>query len=55
MGNVGISIKRFLGNKNTVTILGVIIGIGVLVVIVCIIIVIKKKRRRNVYEVNRVE
>ncbi len=31
MGNVGISIKRFLGNKNTVTIIGVILGIGVLV------------------------
>ena len=30
MGNIMISIKRFLGNKNTVTILGVIIGIVVL-------------------------
>ena len=30
MGNIGISIKRFLGNKNTVTILGVLIGIGVI-------------------------
>ena len=30
MGNIMISIKRFLGNKNTVTILGVIIGIAVL-------------------------
>lgn len=32
MGNVSISIKRFLGNKNTVTILGVIVGIVVLYV-----------------------
>ena len=30
MGNLLISVKRFLGNKNTVTILGVIIGIVVL-------------------------
>lgn len=30
MGNVTTSIKRFLGNKNTVTILGVLIGIAVL-------------------------
>ena len=30
MGNIMISIKRFLGNKNTVTILGVIVGIVVL-------------------------
>lgn len=32
MGNISISIKRFLGNKNTVTILGVIVGIIVLYV-----------------------
>ena len=32
MGNIGISIKRFLGNKNTVTILGVIIGVIVIYV-----------------------
>ena len=32
MGNIVISIKRFLGNKNTVTILGVLIGIVVLYV-----------------------
>lgn len=32
MGNIGVTIKRFLGNKNTVTILGVIIGIIVLYV-----------------------
>jgi len=32
MGNVVISIKRFLGNKNTVTILGVLVGIIVLYV-----------------------
>lgn len=32
MGNIMISIKRFLGNKNTVTILGVIVGIIVLYV-----------------------
>lgn len=30
MGNIGISIKRFVGNKNTVTILGVIGGIIVI-------------------------
>lgn len=30
MGNVGVSIKRFLGNKNTVTIIGVILGIVVM-------------------------
>lgn len=30
MGNIGISIKRFLGNKNTVTIIGVLAGIAVL-------------------------
>ncbi len=30
MGNIGISIKRFLGNKNTVTIIGVLVGIAVL-------------------------
>ncbi len=30
MGNLGISIKRFFGNKNTVTIIGVIAGIAVL-------------------------
>ncbi len=30
MGNIGISIKRFLGNKNTVTIIGVLAGIVVL-------------------------
>lgn len=30
MGNLGISIKRFLGNKNTVTIIGVLIGIAVI-------------------------
>jgi hypothetical protein len=32
MGNIMISIKRFLGNKNTVTILGVLAGIVVLYV-----------------------
>ena len=32
MGNIVISFKRFLGNKNTVTILGVLIGIVVLYV-----------------------
>ena len=32
MGNLIISIKRFLGNKNTVTILGVLVGIIVLYV-----------------------
>ena len=32
MGNIGVPIKRFLGNKNTVTILGVVIGIIVLYV-----------------------
>ena len=32
MGNIIISIKRFLGNKNTVTILGVVVGIVVLYV-----------------------
>lgn len=32
MGNVLVGIKRFLGNKNTVTILGVLIGIVVLYV-----------------------
>ncbi len=32
MGNIGVTIKRFLGNKNTVTILGVILGIFVLIV-----------------------
>lgn len=30
MGNIGVSIKRFIGNKNTVTILGVVAGILVL-------------------------
>lgn len=30
MGNIGISIKRFVGNKNTVTILGIIGGIIVI-------------------------
>ena len=30
MGNIGISIKRFLGNKNTVTIIGVLAGIAVI-------------------------
>lgn len=30
MGNLGISIKRFLGNKNTVTIIGVLAGIAVI-------------------------
>ncbi len=30
MGNLTVSIKRFLGNKNTVTILGVVIGVIVL-------------------------
>lgn len=30
MGNIGISIKRFLGNKNTVTIIGVLAGVVVL-------------------------
>jgi hypothetical protein len=30
MGNLGVSIKRFLGNKNTVPILGVLVGILVL-------------------------
>lgn len=30
MGNLIISVKRFLGNKNTVTILGVVVGIVVL-------------------------
>ena len=30
MGNIGVSIKRFLGNKNTVTILGILVGIAVL-------------------------
>ncbi len=32
MGNIAISLKRFLGNKNTVTIIGVILGIIVLYV-----------------------
>lgn len=32
MGNLTVSIKRFLGNKNTVTIIGVIIGVVVLYV-----------------------
>lgn len=32
MGNLTVSIKRFLGNKNTVTILGVLIGVIVLYV-----------------------
>ncbi len=32
MGNIGVTIKRFLGNKNTVTIIGVVIGIIVLYV-----------------------
>ena len=30
MGNMGVTIKRFLGNKNTVTIIGVLAGIVVL-------------------------
>ena len=30
MGNIGVTIKRFLGNKNTVTIIGVVVGIAVL-------------------------
>lgn len=30
MGNINVAIKRFIGNKNTVTILGVLVGIVVL-------------------------
>ena len=30
MGNIGVTLKRFLGNKNTVTIIGVLAGIAVL-------------------------
>lgn len=32
MGNIGVALKRFLGNKNTVTIFGVILGVVVLYV-----------------------
>ena len=32
MGNITVSIKRFLGNKNTVTILGILLGIVVIYV-----------------------
>ena len=30
MGNIGVALKRFLSNKNTVTIIGIVLGIVVL-------------------------
>ena len=36
MNNLLVGIKRFLGNKNTVTIIGVLAGIAVVGIINCI-------------------